>query len=76
MCASTNPRAQSRLDRVFAKLKDWEAEEVELVGTKPIVTEDGKELTRRVQTGQTWQDVFVWPSDHFGLLATFVKKRS
>ena len=54
---------RTRLDRVFARLADWEPESIEMVGQEPIPglvhtkTRRGKEV-----------QLPVLPSDHYGLL--------
>ena len=47
---------QSRLDRAFVKLKQWEVESIEMVGTEPL------------RGGERWEGRPVLPSDHYGLL--------
>lgn len=65
-------RAQGRLDRIFARLKDWEPAAIELVGTQAI---PGLERTVRLgKTERSDRSIRVWPSDHFGLHAVFIKK--
>ena len=64
------PGVQARLDRVFAKVRDWEGAHIELVGDRPI-----EGLTREVRPrGQgSTKEIPVWISD-LGLFAVF--KRS
>ncbi|KAI7839142.1 hypothetical protein COHA_007145 [Chlorella ohadii] len=63
----------SRLDRMFCRLADWQPLAIEMVGQEPIAG-----LTRTVRTGKTARSdktIPVWPSDHFGLFAVFVRKQ-
>lgn len=54
---------RTRLDRVFAKLADWEPESIEMVGQEAI---PGL-LHTKVRRGKEVQ-LPVLPSDHYGLL--------
>ena len=59
--------AQDRFDRVLFKLANWEPTAIELVGTDPLSDRPLANNDFRRLRG-------VWPSDHFGLLATFRRK--
>ena len=63
---------QARLDRVFAKVRDWEGAHIELVGDKPIPG-----LTRevRVREAGSSKEIPVWISHHLGLYTVFSKSR-
>ena len=63
---------RERFDSVLCRLASgWQLDDIEMVGTNPIPG-----LTRPIQLGDTLTSLIpkhpVWPSDHFGLLATFV----
>ncbi|PRW20519.1 DNase I [Chlorella sorokiniana] len=62
-----------RMDRMFCRLADWEPLAIEMVGREPIAG-----LMRTVRLGKTERSdktIPVWPSDHFGLFAVFVRKQ-
>lgn len=63
----TGSRLQKRLDRIFCKLRDFEALTIEMVGTAPIP--DLTYLKEKKVKGQVQMlKLPVLPSDHFGLL--------
>ena len=67
---------QARLDRALAKLADWEAADVRLVGTEalPGVTRRRPASASAAAADGEPQVTPVLPSDHFGLLLTLRRR--
>jgi len=61
---------QMRYDRVLAKMvPGWQPTSIEMVGTKPL--DLGQTWSSMPGMGATAASAPVFPSDHFGLIATF-----
>jgi tyrosyl-DNA phosphodiesterase 2 len=56
---------QARLDRVLARVRDWQVKTIEMVGKDAI---PGVTYTRNYKRGP--KELPVLPSDHFGLYVT------
>lgn len=57
---------QARLDRFVCKLKDFEVEKIEMIGTKAI---------RGIYFTHNGQRLPILPSDHYGLILTICPKQ-